>query len=93
VFISLFGLQAPLLAQNAPQLPTEAPAGFDTPTLVQSPGSKSSSNGIAEPPGDTFGLDQRIYETAHDVNSGLGLGMAQSGHPKPARAEAQLSRC
>src|ERR1700730_16447167 len=72
VFISLFGLQAPLLAQNAPQLPTEAPAGFDTPTLVQSPGSKSSSNGIAEPPGDTFGLDQQIYETAHDVNSGLG---------------------
>jgi len=72
VFISLFGVQAPLLAQNAPQLPTEAPAGFDTPTLVQSPGSKSSSNGIAEPPGDTFGLDQQIYETAHDVNSGLG---------------------
>src|SRR6202045_4543967 len=72
VFISLFGLQAPLLAQSAPQLPTEAPAGFDTPTLVQSPGSKSSSNGIAEPPGDTFGLDQQIYETAHDVNSGLG---------------------
>jgi hypothetical protein len=72
VLISLFGLQAPLLAQNAPQLPTEAPAGFDTPTLVPSPGSKSSSNGIAEPPGDTFGLDQQIYETAHDVNSGLG---------------------
>jgi len=72
VFISLFGLQAPLMAQNAPQLPTEAPAGFDTPTLVQSPGSNSSSNGIPEPPGDTFGLDQQIYETAHDVNSGLG---------------------
>jgi CxxC motif-containing protein (DUF1111 family) len=72
VFISLLGLPVPLLAQNAPQLPTEAPAGFDTPTLVQSPGSKSSSNGIAEPPGDTFRLDQQIYETAHDVNTGLG---------------------
>src|SRR3984893_8361292 len=72
VFISLFGLQAPLLAQKAPQLPTEAPAGFDTPTLVPSPGSKSSSNGIAEPPGDTFALDQQIYEQTHDVNSGLG---------------------
>ena len=72
VFISLLGLPAPLLAQIAPQLPTEAPAGFDTPTLVQSPGSKSSSNGIAEPPGDTFKLDQQIYETAHDVNTGLG---------------------
>src|ERR1700739_2582567 len=71
-FISLLGLPAPLLAQNAPQLPIEAPAGFDTPTLVQSPGSKSSSNGIAEPPGDTFKLDQQIYETAHDVNTGLG---------------------
>jgi CxxC motif-containing protein (DUF1111 family) len=72
VFISLLGLPAPLLAQNAPQLPSEAPAGFDTPTLVQSPASKSSSNGMAEPPGDTFKLDQQIYETAHDVNSGLG---------------------
>src|SRR3984893_1075254 len=72
VLISLFGLQAPLLAQNAPQLPTEAPAGLDTPTLVQSPGSKSSSNGITEAPGDTFVLDQQIYETAHDVNTGLG---------------------
>ena len=72
VFIALFGLPVPLMAQNAPQAPTEAPAGFDTPTLVQSPGSKSSSNGIAEPPGDTFRLDQQIYETAHDVNTGLG---------------------
>jgi len=74
VFISLswLGLQAPLWAQDPPPLPTEAPAGFDTPTLVQSPGAKSSSNGIAEPPGDTFALDQQIYETAHDVNSGLG---------------------
>jgi len=72
VFIALFGLPVPLVAQNAPQAPTEAPAGFDTPTLVQSPGSKSSSNGIAEPPGDTFRLDQQIYETAHDVNTGLG---------------------
>jgi len=72
LFISLLGLPAPLLAQNAPQLPSEAPAGFDTPTLVQSPGSRSSSNGIAEPPSDTFGLDQQIYETLHDVSTGLG---------------------
>jgi CxxC motif-containing protein (DUF1111 family) len=72
IAISLLGLPAPLLAQNARQLPSEAPAGFDTPTLVKSPGSKSSSNGIAEPPGDTFKLDQQIYETAHDVDTGLG---------------------
>jgi CxxC motif-containing protein (DUF1111 family) len=62
----------PLLAQDGGQAPTEAPAGFDTPTLVKDPGSRSSSNGIAEPPGDRFALDQQIYETAHDVNTGLG---------------------
>ena len=64
-------MQTPLTAQSAPP-PTEAPAGFDTPTLVQSPGSKSSSNGLAEPSGDTFILDQQVYETLHDVNTGLG---------------------
>lgn len=68
----LIGLHAPLLAQGPLPPATEAPAGFDTPTLVQNPGSKSASNGIAEPPGDTFALDQQIYETFHDVNSGLG---------------------
>ena len=51
---------------------TEAPAGFDTPTLVANPGSRSVSNGIAEPAGDSFGLDQQIYELTHDVDSGLG---------------------
>jgi CxxC motif-containing protein (DUF1111 family) len=67
----LVGLQAPVWAQASPP-PTEAPAGFDTPTLVPDPGSKSSSNGIVEPPGDSFVLDQQVYETVHDVNSGLG---------------------
>src|SRR5437879_2602136 len=71
VLVALTGLQTPLAAGSAPPA-TEAPAGFDTPTLVQNPGSRSSSNGIAEPPGDTFGLDQQIYETLHDVNTGLG---------------------
>jgi len=70
--VYFLGLQMPLLAQNGAQAPAEAPAGFDTPTLVNGPGSKSSSNGIAEPPGDRFALDQQIYETAHDVNTGLG---------------------
>jgi CxxC motif-containing protein (DUF1111 family) len=72
VLVSLIGLQSTLSARAAPQPPTEAPSGFDTPTLVQKPGSKSVSNGIAEPPGDTFVLDQQIYETLHDVNTGLG---------------------
>jgi hypothetical protein len=59
-----------LLAQQAA---TEAPAGFDTPTL-QNPnaGSQSSSNGISEPPGDTFARDQQVFEKREDA--GLGLG-------------------
>jgi CxxC motif-containing protein (DUF1111 family) len=69
LFLSLLGLQAPIWAQSPP---TEAPAGFDTPTLVQSPGSQSVSNGVIEPPGDSFSLDQQRYETTHDVNDGLG---------------------
>jgi CxxC motif-containing protein (DUF1111 family) len=70
--ICAVALQGPLFAQNSLPPPTEAPAGFDTPTLVKNPGSKSTSNGIIEPPGDQFSLDQQIYETQHDVNSGLG---------------------
>ncbi len=65
----LLAVHAPLWAQTPP---TEAPAGFDTPTLVVDPGSQSMSNGIVESPGDTFSLDQQIYETTHDLNSGLG---------------------
>src|ERR1700682_2673312 len=70
--VVLIGLQIPLTARSAPPPATEAPAGFDTPTLVLNPGSKSSSNGLVEPSGDTFVLDQQVYETLHDVNSGLG---------------------
>src|ERR1700736_5442163 len=74
ILISVLGLQAAVLAHGADAgpVPTEAPAGFDTPTLIAAPGSKSSSNGIVEPPADTFERDQQIYETQHDVNSGLG---------------------
>ena len=66
------GLQVPLMALSAPQLPTEAPAGFDTPTLATNAGAQSVSNGIAEPAGDSFQLDQSVYETIHDVSTGLG---------------------
>src|SRR5580700_3620541 len=72
VFVMLLGVLAIGLAGVAQQSATEAPAGFDTPTLAENPGSKSTSNGIAEPPGDTFAVDQQIYERVHDVNSGLG---------------------
>jgi CxxC motif-containing protein (DUF1111 family) len=71
ILVALIAPQTPLWAQALPP-PTEAPAGFDTPTLVGSPGSESSSNGILQPPGDTFARDQKTYETLHDVNTGLG---------------------
>ena len=54
------------------QTAVEAPSGFDTPTLVQNLGSQSVSNGIPEPPGDTYALDQQVFETPHDASSGLG---------------------
>jgi len=72
VFVLVLGVLAIGLAGVAQQSATEAPAGFETPTLAENAGSKSVSNGIAEPPGDTFALDQQIYERVHDVNSGLG---------------------
>src|SRR3954453_15803307 len=56
----------------AQQAATEAPAGFTTPTLGENPGSQSVSNGIAEPPGDTFALDQAQFERRHDSSTGLG---------------------
>jgi CxxC motif-containing protein (DUF1111 family) len=72
VMVCAMGIQWPLWTGAAQQPASEAPAGFDTPTLVNNPASKSQSNGIAEPPGDRFALDQQVYETLHDVNSGLG---------------------
>jgi CxxC motif-containing protein (DUF1111 family) len=59
-----------LIAQQQPL--AEAPAGFDTPTLVDNPGSQSISNGLTEPSGDTFALDQQKFERRHDPKSGLG---------------------
>ncbi|HEV2986107.1 MAG TPA: di-heme oxidoredictase family protein [Vicinamibacterales bacterium] len=72
IFFLLLGVMALRLAGIAQQSATEAPAGFDTPTLAVNPGSRSTSNGIEEPPGDSFALDQQIYEQIHDVDSGLG---------------------
>jgi CxxC motif-containing protein (DUF1111 family) len=71
LILCAIGLEAPVMAQQSP-LPTEAPAGFDTPTLVKNPGSGSTNNGLVEPAGDSYALDQTIYELQHDVNSGLG---------------------
>jgi CxxC motif-containing protein (DUF1111 family) len=81
VTIALLIIGAAAISLIAQQT-TEAPAGFTTPTLGQtiSPtgevtgnaGSQSISNGIAEPPGDTFALDQAQFERRHDPSTGLG---------------------
>ena len=68
----LLGVMAMGLAGIAQQSATEAPAGFDTPTLANNPGSQSKNNGLAEPPGDSYALDQQVYEQVHDVSTGLG---------------------
>jgi CxxC motif-containing protein (DUF1111 family) len=72
VAILLAGVLGTSLAGVGEESPTEAPAGFDTPTLAQNPGSQSISNGIAEPPGDTYALDQTRFEQDHDASTGLG---------------------
>src|SRR6516162_4011562 len=70
--LTLCGASVVAVVAVAQQAASEAPTGFDTPTLVENPGSQSVSNGIAEPAGDSFARDQQVYETTHDVNSGLG---------------------
>jgi CxxC motif-containing protein (DUF1111 family) len=72
MFVLLAAVAAIGLAGRAQDAPTEAPAGFDTPTLVQNPGSQSQSNGIAQPAGDAYANDQKVYETTHDPSTGLG---------------------
>lgn len=49
--------------------PQEAPAGFNTPSFN---GAQSVNNGIAEPAGDSFALDQQVFELNHSVATGLG---------------------
>jgi len=50
----------------------QAPAAFATPTLNQNLGSQSVSNGMAEPSGDTFAVDQSVFEEEEGTDSGLG---------------------
>src|ERR1700747_2115402 len=72
IAVLTMGVLAIVVAVVAQQGPTEAPTGFDTPTLAQNPGTQSISNGIAEPPGDTYPLDQTRFEQDHDATTGLG---------------------
>jgi CxxC motif-containing protein (DUF1111 family) len=53
----------------AQQSAKEAPAGFNTPSFNSA---QSISNGIVEPPGDTFARDQNVYEQNEAVKDGLG---------------------
>jgi CxxC motif-containing protein (DUF1111 family) len=66
----VLGLTLAAFGQQQPA--TEAPAGFDTPTLASLPGAQSTSNGIAQPPGDTYANDQARFERVHDASTGLG---------------------
>jgi CxxC motif-containing protein (DUF1111 family) len=72
ICVLLLGATVMGLTGIAQQTATEAPAGFDTPTLAQNAGSQSKSNGLTEPSGDSFALDQQNYERVHDVSTGLG---------------------
>ncbi len=71
-FLCVLAATAAALGIVGQQSVTEAPAGFTTPTLGENPGSQSVSNGIAEPPGDTFARDQAQFERRHDASNGLG---------------------
>ncbi len=57
------------IAGIAQQSAQEAPAGFNTPSFNSA---ASISNGIVEPPGDTFARDQNVYEANEAVKDGLG---------------------
>ena len=68
-FTTLLALAVLGIAQ---QTAPDAPAGFDTPPLGQNQGSQSFSNGIPEPPGDTYALDQTRFERRNGIDDGLG---------------------
>ena len=69
LLVCLFALLAIGIAGIAQQSVTEAPAGFTTPSFTPD---KSISNGITEPVGDTFALDQQHFEEREDIHAGLG---------------------
>jgi CxxC motif-containing protein (DUF1111 family) len=69
-----------VFAGIAQQTATEAPAGFNTPSFNSA---ASVSNGADEPAGDTFALDQLLFERNHQANSDnpteTGLGPVYNG--------------
>lgn len=69
LLVCLFVLLAVGIAGIAQQSAPEAPAGFETPTFTST---QSVCNGIPEPDGDSFALDQQIFEQRKDIHAGLG---------------------
>jgi CxxC motif-containing protein (DUF1111 family) len=69
LLLCVSALLVTVIAGIAQQSATEAPAGFSTPSFT--PG-QSVSNGIVEPTGDTFALDQKVFEENEDIKDGLG---------------------
>ena len=73
---ALFTVMAGIAQQSA----TEAPAGFNTPSFN---GGASVNNGIDEPEGDSFALDQQLFERDHQAKSDdptqTGLGPVYNG--------------
>lgn len=70
-------LSAIVITGFAQHSAVEAPAGFNTPSFN---GAASVSNGTDEPAGDSFALDQQLFERNHlaksDTPSETGLGPA-----------------
>jgi CxxC motif-containing protein (DUF1111 family) len=69
LLLCLAGLLVVVIGGLAQQSATEAPAGFLTPSFD---GAQSVSNGIPEPTGDSFALDQQRFENRNDIKAGLG---------------------
>jgi CxxC motif-containing protein (DUF1111 family) len=69
LLVCFTALLATVIAGIAQQPAAEAPAGFSTPSFN---GAQSVSNGMVEPPGDTFALDQQSFEQDKDIAHGLG---------------------
>jgi CxxC motif-containing protein (DUF1111 family) len=70
--VCLFGALTAIMVGflgTAQESAKEAPAGFNTPSFNSA---ASISNGIVEPPGDTFARDQNVYEENEAIKDGLG---------------------
>jgi hypothetical protein len=80
IAVLTIGVLAMVVAVVAQQGPTEAPTGFDTPTLAQDPGSQSVSNDIAEPPGDTYASTKPV------LNKTMMPGPGWAPYSTPERA-------